>query len=140
MTSIRSLRCFLPLMTLVLALAACDTAPMEPPMVTDHAASHSGHAALNPANSMPGLARGDLLKAVQQTNTRCNSTTQPLRSGYMRDDHCVAHPHLGGYPLDVGGVPPLMEEGIPHYSLHVWAHKDNPSGVFSPFNPNVTCS
>jgi hypothetical protein len=27
----------------------------------------------------------------------------------------------------------------PHYDLHVWLFRDNPLGVFSPFNPNVTC-
>ena len=27
----------------------------------------------------------------------------------------------------------------PHYDRHVWIHRDNPNGVFEPFNPNVTC-
>jgi hypothetical protein len=27
----------------------------------------------------------------------------------------------------------------PHYDRHVWIYRDNPSGVFAPFNPNVTC-
>jgi hypothetical protein len=27
----------------------------------------------------------------------------------------------------------------PHYERHVWVFRDNPSGVFSPFNPLVTC-
>ena len=27
----------------------------------------------------------------------------------------------------------------PHYDRHVWIYKYNPSGVFAPFNPNVTC-
>ena len=27
----------------------------------------------------------------------------------------------------------------PHYDRHVWVFRDNPSGVFAPFNPNVTC-
>jgi hypothetical protein len=27
----------------------------------------------------------------------------------------------------------------PHYELHVWIHRENPSGVFAPFNPAVTC-
>jgi hypothetical protein len=26
-----------------------------------------------------------------------------------------------------------------HYDLHVWTHKANPAGVFSPFNPKVSC-
>ena len=27
----------------------------------------------------------------------------------------------------------------PHYDRHVWIYRDNPSGVFAQFNPNVTC-
>jgi hypothetical protein len=48
-------------------------------------------------------------------------------------------PHFDGHPFDVEGVPPLMAEGVPHWSLHVWVHEDNPSGVFTPFNPNISC-
>jgi hypothetical protein len=28
----------------------------------------------------------------------------------------------------------------PHYDLHVWLFRDNPSGEFAPFNPNVSCA
>lgn len=27
----------------------------------------------------------------------------------------------------------------PHYDRHVWLYRDNPNGIFVPFNPNVTC-
>ena len=27
----------------------------------------------------------------------------------------------------------------PHYDRHVWLYRENPLGVFSPMNPNVTC-
>jgi hypothetical protein len=27
----------------------------------------------------------------------------------------------------------------PHYDLHVWLYRDNPNGMFSPFNPKVSC-
>lgn len=27
----------------------------------------------------------------------------------------------------------------PHYDRHVWIYRDNPNGVFTPFNPKVTC-
>ena len=27
----------------------------------------------------------------------------------------------------------------PHYDLHAWVWNANPSGVFAPFNPNVSC-
>ena len=49
------------------------------------------------------------------------------------------HPHFGDHPFDVGGVPPLMDEGIPHWSLHVWSHAENPMGTFFPFNPALSC-
>ena len=28
----------------------------------------------------------------------------------------------------------------PHYDLHVWLYRDNPSGMFAQFNPNVSCA
>jgi hypothetical protein len=27
----------------------------------------------------------------------------------------------------------------PHYDRHVWIYRENPSGVFAQFNPNVSC-
>lgn len=27
----------------------------------------------------------------------------------------------------------------PHFDRHVWIYRDNPNGVFAPFNPEVTC-
>lgn len=27
----------------------------------------------------------------------------------------------------------------PHYDRHVWIYRDNPNGVFSPYNPRVSC-
>jgi hypothetical protein len=48
-------------------------------------------------------------------------------------------PEFAGQPFDVGGVPPLEDAGVPHFSLHLWLYKDNPSGLFAPFNPEVSC-
>jgi hypothetical protein len=28
----------------------------------------------------------------------------------------------------------------PHYDRHVWIYRDNPNGVFTPFNPAVSCT
>lgn len=28
----------------------------------------------------------------------------------------------------------------PHYDRHVWVYRNNPKGVFAPFNPNVSCA
>jgi hypothetical protein len=58
---------------------------------------------------------------------------------YIVIDVGQQRPSFDGHPLDVGGVPPLMEAGVAHWSLHVWAHRDNPSGLFAPFNPTVAC-
>jgi len=37
------------------------------------------------------------------------------------------------------GHAPIMPEGLHHWDLHVWLWKNNPSGMFSPTNPNVKC-
>jgi hypothetical protein len=44
-------------------------------------------------------------------------------------------PTFAGQPFDVGGTP----VPVPHWSLHVWLHKSNPNGLFTPFNPQVSC-
>jgi len=46
-----------------------------------------------------------------------------------------ARPDFGGQPFDILGTP----VPVPHWSLHVWVHRHNPSGMFTPFNPNVSC-
>ena len=44
-------------------------------------------------------------------------------------------PMFGSQPFMVGGTP----LPVPHWSLHVWLYENNPSGMFMPFNPNVSC-
>ena len=44
-------------------------------------------------------------------------------------------PMFGDQPFDVGGTP----VPVPHWSLHVWLYENNPSGIFTPFNPNISC-
>lgn len=46
-------------------------------------------------------------------------------------------PMFGNQPFDVGGSPPLGT--VPHWTLHVWLYEHNPSGMFKPFNPNISC-
>ncbi len=46
-----------------------------------------------------------------------------------------ATPMFGDQPFDVGGTP----LPIPHWSLHAWLYENNPSGMFKPFNPNISC-
>jgi hypothetical protein len=44
-------------------------------------------------------------------------------------------PMFGDQPFNVGGTP----VPAPHWSLHVWLYENNPSGIFAPFNPNISC-
>jgi hypothetical protein len=44
-------------------------------------------------------------------------------------------PKFGNQPFVVGGTP----VPVPHWSLHVWLYENNPSGMFTPFNPNISC-
>lgn len=44
-------------------------------------------------------------------------------------------PMFGNQPFDINGTP----IPAPHWSLHVWVHQENPAGIFTPFNPNVSC-
>ena len=44
-------------------------------------------------------------------------------------------PAFDGQPFDVRGTP----DPRPHWTLHVWLAKKNPSGLFAPLNPDVTC-
>jgi hypothetical protein len=47
-------------------------------------------------------------------------------------------PVLFGQTFD--GPMPGHNPGMPwHYDLHVWAWRDNPRGLFFPFNPKVSC-
>jgi hypothetical protein len=46
-----------------------------------------------------------------------------------------ARPSFGGHLFDVGGTP----IPAPHWSLHVWLHEDNSNGIFTPFNPSISC-
>ena len=44
-------------------------------------------------------------------------------------------PSLDGHLFDIGGAP----VPVPHWTLHVWLFEENPSGIFTPFNPNISC-
>ena len=50
-------------------------------------------------------------------------------------------PSLLGQPFQgpMEGHEPLIPKEFHHYDLHAWLFKDNPLGMFSPTNPNVTC-
>jgi len=50
-------------------------------------------------------------------------------------------PVLMGQPFQgpMEGHEPLIPQGFVHYDLHAWLFKDNPNGMFSPTNPDITC-
>ena len=50
-------------------------------------------------------------------------------------------PTLLGQPFDgpMEGHEPLIPQEFAHYDLHAWLFKENPLGMFSPTNPNVSC-
>lgn len=50
-------------------------------------------------------------------------------------------PMLLGQPFQgpMEGHEPLIPQGFHHYDLHAWLFKDNPNGMFSPTNPDVSC-
>ena len=50
-------------------------------------------------------------------------------------------PSLFGQPFQgpMEGHEPLIPQGFHHYDLHAWLFKDNPLGMFSPTNPDVSC-
>lgn len=52
----------------------------------------------------------------------------------------AAPPEILGHPLLASAHAfPGGAGNIEHYELHVWVWKDNPNGMFAPYNPRVTC-
>ena len=50
--------------------------------------------------------------------------------------HGSVYEHMADDPNTVADEAHMFE---PHFDKHVWLWRDNPKGVFTPFNPNVTC-
>jgi len=48
----------------------------------------------------------------------------------------VPRPYFGSQPFDTRGTPLPVD----HYSLHVWLYEENPNGLFTPFNPVISCN
>jgi hypothetical protein len=50
-------------------------------------------------------------------------------------------PAIFGQPLGgpMEGHEPLLPASLHHWDLHVWLWRDNPSGLFSPTNPAISC-
>jgi hypothetical protein len=54
---------------------------------------------------------------------------------YIVTDIGQEPPTFNGHPFDVGGTPVPID----HWSQHVWLYEENPTGIYMPFNPNITC-
>jgi hypothetical protein len=59
----------------------------------------------------------------------------PMLGEIPFDDHREVDVDEEGKPFNVKGGPPF-----PHYQLHVWLWTNNPSGMYFPFNPKVSCN
>lgn len=51
--------------------------------------------------------------------------------------HGVPYDRMVDDPATAADEAHLFE---PHYDRHVWIYRENPNGVFTPFNPAVTCA
>jgi hypothetical protein len=65
------------------------------------------------------------MSAWQQAGNRQPPTFHGVQYDRMEDDPTTAVDEAHGFE--------------PHYDRHVWIFRENPKGVFDPFNPNVTC-
>jgi hypothetical protein len=59
----------------------------------------------------------------------------PMLGQIPFDDHRELIEIEPGVFVNAKGGPPF-----PHYQLHVWVWKNNPNGMYTPFNPNVSCN
>jgi hypothetical protein len=64
-------------------------------------------------------------KGMDETGKTDPPSFHGVKYDYMADDPAT--------PLDEGHM------FAPHYDRHVWVYRDNPNGVFTPFNPAVSC-
>jgi hypothetical protein len=120
-------------------------------LATDHCVEHPelgamGNHFVNPARVMNGELNPmepEILLYLQQPNGRMKL----IGVEYMLPigppdapipDNPPPAPVLFGTTFD--GPMPSPEPGVPpHYALHVWVWQANPAGIFTPFNPNISC-
>lgn len=66
---------------------------------------------------------------------RPNGQPRLVAVEYVVLDVGQPRPEFDGRPFDIRGTP----LPAPHWSLHVWLYQENPNGIFTPFNPTVSC-
>jgi hypothetical protein len=101
---------------------------------TDHCVPEMGYHWVNPGSVDPEfdpLRPEVLLYADGPRGQR-----QLVAVEYIVIDIGQDQPHFGDQPFDVGGTPVPVD----HWSLHVWLYEDNADGIFTPFNPVISCS
>jgi len=109
-------------------------------------ASKAGYAVVSPCISHPTLgamgfhwANGALIDPVfdplQPEQLVYSPEGKLVAVEYVVIDVGQPAPTFAGHPFDVGGTP----IPVAHWSLHVWTHFTNPSGIYSPWNPAVAC-
>ncbi|HEY0113937.1 MAG TPA: hypothetical protein VGB59_12435 [Allosphingosinicella sp.] len=64
-------------------------------------------------------------KAWKAAGHKAPPSSHGIPWDHMKDDPATATDEAHGFE--------------PHYDRHVWIYRENPSGVFAAFNPNVSC-
>lgn len=92
---------------------------------------------MNPRYAVPGPV-DPATPAILLYAPDSDGTLQLLGAEYWQPEVGQPVPHLAGQPFDgpMDGHGPDMPR---HYDLHVWTEVANPSGVFAPWNPRVSC-
>lgn len=113
-------------------------------------AMHAGYEASDHCVSVPGLggmgyhwSNGSLVDPVFDAvnpeavlyETGPGGNLRLVAVEYIVINIGQERPMFGDHAFDIGGTP----VPVPHWSLHVWLHKENPAGIFVPFNPDVSC-
>ncbi len=114
-------------------------------------ATRAGYAVASACVSVPGLGgmgyhwlNGGLVDPVFEPLRPEAVLYAPLNNGNLKlvaVEYIVINvgqpaPTFAGHPFDVGGTP----VPVPHWSLHVWLHEENPAGMFTRFNPTISCA
>lgn len=123
--------------------ALADGYVMDAVCVSDPTLGAMGYHALNPAlrnDAELSLLEPDVLVYERMKNGkfRLNAVEYFVLKSTWDAAHGgagAAPPVLFGENVPLSNHPPFG----PHYELHVWLFQHNPSGMFAPWNPTVSC-
>jgi hypothetical protein len=110
-------------------------------------ATKNGYAIASPCVAVPGLGGmgfhwvnnqlvDPVFDAMNPEAVLYDTQGKLVAVEYIVIDVGQPRPSFDGQLFDIGGTP----VPVPHYSLHAWVHMDNPNGMFTPFNPALSCS